>query len=151
MTAMSRQDPGLDRHRIDRMAIGRLTMGPSKMAMNAAVRTPSPPPSATSILIAALHESRRRDAARVIHRYRHLLADGVEGELSAPVPATQPPARARPAMNDGTRMPRTLGVNCLIALVLLGIGVAHVVGVTALLRAAVLHESQNAIHATRGE
>jgi hypothetical protein len=120
--------------------------------MNTFVPVPSPPPLATSALIAALHESRRRDAARVIRRYQHLVADGVEGELSAPVSATEASARARPATNDeGIRKLRTLGANCLIALVLLGFGIAHVIGVTVLLRAAIPHERQTAILAAQGD
>ena len=120
--------------------------------MNTVAPPPSPPPLATSTLIAALHESRRRDAARVIHRYQHLVADGAEGELSAPVSATETSAPAGPATNDERiRTLRTLGANCLIALVLLGFGIAHVIGVTVLLRVAIPHERQSAILATPGD
>jgi hypothetical protein len=109
---------------------------------------PAPLSSATSALMAALHESRRRDTARVMHRYQHLVADG---ELSAPVPAIEA-ARARPATNgEATRTLRRWGANGLIALVLLGIGMAHVAGVTALLRAAVPHEKPAAIVAAQGD
>jgi hypothetical protein len=120
--------------------------------MKTVVPAPSPPPSAASTLIAALHESRRRDAARVIQRYQHLVADGVEGEFSAPVSAIEASARALPAANDeGIRRLRTLGANCLMALVLLGFGTAHVIGVTVLLRTATPHESQAVILAAQGD
>jgi hypothetical protein len=44
-----------------------------------------------------------------------------------------------------------LGANCLMALVLLGFGTAHVIGVTVLLRTATPHESQAVILAAQGD
>jgi hypothetical protein len=104
----------------------------------------APASSSPSALMTVLHESRRRDAARIVRRYRHLVADGVEGELSAPLAATE--ASARPATNDGEiRMFRKLSTNFLMAMVLLGFGVAHVCTVVMIQRAAVPHERHAAI------
>jgi hypothetical protein len=92
----------------------------------------SAPPST---LMSALHESRRRDAARIVHRYRHLVADR---EVSLPLAATE--ASARSATNEGEiRISRKLSADFLVALVLLGFGVAHVWAVVAIQRAAIPH------------
>jgi hypothetical protein len=108
-----------------------------------------PPPSTTSILAAALHRSRRRDAVRIIHRYRHL---AFEGELSPPASATVASARARPTTNDKPiGALRTMREKRLMALVLFGFGIAHVIGATVLLRAAIPHERQTAIPAAQGD
>jgi hypothetical protein len=106
--------------------------------------TVPPASSSPSALMSVLHESRRRDAARIIYRYRHLVAGGAGGELSAPRAARE--ASARPAANDGEiRMFRKLSANFLMALVLLGFGIAHVCTVVMMQRAAIPHERHAAI------
>jgi hypothetical protein len=106
--------------------------------------TLAPASSPPSALMTVLHESRRRDAVRVIHRYRHLVADGVEGELYAPLAVTE--ASARPATNEGEiRMFRKLSPNFLMALVLLGFGITHVCAVVMVQHAAIPHETHAAI------
>jgi len=80
--------------------------------------------------MAAPHESRRREAARVIHRYRHLFVDDLENDLSARAAAADAPERVDPAMGAGGV--RTAGARWLIALILLGFGIAHVIGATVL-------------------
>jgi hypothetical protein len=103
--------------------------------------TVPPASSSPSALMSVLHESRRRDAARIIYRYRHLVAGGAGGELSAAREAS-----ARPAANDGEiRMFRKLSANFLMALVLLGFGIAHVCTVVMMQRAAIPHERHAAI------
>lgn len=62
-----------------------------------------------------------------------------------PAPSSPPLASSTPVAA------RRLGENCLIALVLLGIGVAHVVGVTVLLSAAITNERQVAILVVHGD
>lgn len=105
-----------------------------------------PPASSTpSPLKSALHESRRRDAARVISRYRHLVADGAERELSAPLVATAS-AGAGPAANHGKiRMFGKLNANLVMAAVLVVFGMAHVFGVVMIQRAATPYERHAAM------
>jgi hypothetical protein len=107
--------------------------------------TVAPDSSSPSLLMSALHHSRCHDAARIIHRHRHLVADGESGS-SAPPGAIETSACAPPATNDGEiRMFRKLSPNFMMALVLLGFGVAHVVAVAALQRAAISHEKHAAL------
>ncbi|QDW39660.1 hypothetical protein FFI89_022460 [Bradyrhizobium sp. KBS0727] len=116
------------------------------------MNTPATTPQAKSVLIEALHHSRRRDAARVIHRYGHLIADDVESEWPARLAATDACRCARPAENEQEKEDfRMLRANSLIALVLLGFGIAHVVGTTLLLRGATPHVTQAAIVTNQGD
>jgi hypothetical protein len=116
------------------------------------MNTLSSTPPAKSVLIEALHHSRRRDAARVIHRYRHLIADDVESEWPAQLAATDARRCARPAENEQEKEDfRMLRANGLIGLVLLGFGIAHVVGATLLLRATTPHVTPAAIVANQGD
>lgn len=99
------------------------------------IDTPSFSTPAKSVLIEALHHSRRRDVARVIHRHRHLIAADAESELPVRLAATEASTRAHPAKNQQeTGEPRMSRANGLIALVLLGFGIAHIVGAILLLR-----------------
>ena len=108
--------------------------------------------AAHSGLLAMLHESRRRDAARVIGRHRHLLTGRSEGQLSGPVFAIECSGRTRPAANaEAARARLKLVGKCLIAVLVLAIGVAHLMGATVLMHAAAPHESQAAASASRGD
>jgi hypothetical protein len=118
--------------------------------MSADVPTPSSPSFASSDLVAMLHTSRRRDAARVIHRHRHLLTGRAEGHLSGPAFAMD--AYPDPAMSAAAAQAlRKLGGKCLIAVLVLAIGAAHVVGAAVLMRAATSHDSQAAVPAAQGD
>ena len=44
---------------------------------------PSLAPVGASMIVGALHESRRGQAINVIHRYQHLISDSVEANLGA--------------------------------------------------------------------
>jgi len=56
--------------------------------------------------MAASHESRRREAARVIHRYRHLFVDDLENDLSGRASAADASERGDPAMSAGGQFPK---------------------------------------------
>jgi hypothetical protein len=97
------------------------------------VPTPGPPPLTGSTLMAAPHGSRRREAVRVIHRDRHLFVDDLENDLSARAAAADALERVDPVVSaGGVRKVRTVGTRWLIALILLGFGIAHVIGATVL-------------------
>lgn len=70
------------------------------------VPAPCPPPLTGSTLMAASHESRRREAARVIHRYRHLFVDDLENDLSGRASAADASERGDPAMSAGGQFPK---------------------------------------------
>src|SRR4051812_16868908 len=107
------------------------------------------PPSG---LLAMLHESRRRDAARVISRHRHLLTGRAEGQLSGPVFAIECSARVRPAADPEAALARRKLVGkCLIAVLVLAIGVAHLMGATVLMRAAASQQSKAVVSAFQGD
>lgn len=113
-----------------------------------------------SFLFDALHESRRRQAARVIHLHRHLIeshasrpvgwnaGNTVSGQAAAR--ETIQPVHAAPALARSSLSGR-LAVKFLIALVILGFGILHLVGGTLLDRNAATHHVQNAAIAPRGD
>jgi hypothetical protein len=83
--------------------------------------------------MAAPHGSRRHEAVRVIHRDRHLFVDDLENDLSARASAADALECVDLAMSaGGVRKVRTVGTRWLIALILLGFGIAHVIGATVL-------------------
>jgi hypothetical protein len=107
---------------------------------------------AKSVLIEALHHSRRRDAARVIHRYRHLIAADAESELPVRLAATAASTRAHRAKNQQEKGEfRMLRANGLMVLVLLGFGIAHVVGAILLLRTTNPQARQAAVVTHQGD
>jgi hypothetical protein len=55
---------------------------------------PSPAPVGASTIVSALHESRRRQAINVIHRYQHLISDRVETNPGKPIPSPDENARS---------------------------------------------------------
>jgi hypothetical protein len=105
-----------------------------------------------SRLLVMLHKSRRRDAARVIHRHRHLLTGRADGQLSGPVFEMESYPRAFPAASDeAIRTLRKLVKKVVVAVFLLTIGAAHIVGATVILHAATSHQSQAAVPALQGD
>ncbi|AWO93413.1 MULTISPECIES: hypothetical protein [Bradyrhizobium] len=99
---------------------------------------PAPPrTSVAPTILAALHESRRREAINVVHRYRHLGFDRVEINLCDPTPSPDTKTLARQMLNKrrGKNAGR-LSETQLMVLVLLGFGVVHVIGGVLIARAA---------------
>ncbi|MCK1387764.1 hypothetical protein [Bradyrhizobium sp. 21] len=96
-----------------------------------------PRASVASAIIAALHESRRLQAIKVIHRYRHLGSDRAEISLCDRTPSPDTKARARQMPNNGRdKKMRRLRETHLMILILLGFGVVHVIGAVLMARAA---------------
>lgn len=105
--------------------------------MNTDFPAPSPAPAGASIIVSALHESRRRQAINVIHRYRRLIADRVEANLRKPIPSPDVKMRVRQIQNsERKRNVRRLSETHLIILILIGFGIVHVIGGVLLTRAA---------------
>ena len=90
------------------------------------------------MIVSALHESRRRQAINIIHRYQHLISDRVEANLGKPIPS--PDTRVRQIQNsEGKRNVSRLSETHLIILILIGFGIVHVIGGVLLARAAPEH------------
>lgn len=91
-----------------------------------------PTPSRTcaaSTIVAALHESRRRKAIKVIHRYRHLGPDRVEFDRCESIPSAHAKTQARRIPNsEKGRTVKRLSETHLMILILMGFGVVHVIG-----------------------
>jgi hypothetical protein len=101
---------------------------------------PSPTPVGASMIVSALHESRRRQAINIIHRYQHLISDRVETNLGKLIPAPEAKMRARQIQNsERKRNVRRLSETHLIILILIGFGIVHVIGGVLLARAAPEH------------
>ncbi|UFS76822.1 hypothetical protein LPB73_05355 [Tardiphaga sp. 37S4] len=99
---------------------------------------PSPTPVRASMIVSALHESRRRQAINVIHRYQHLISDRIETNPGKPIPSRD--TRVRQIQNsEGKRNVRRLSETHLIILILIGFGIVHVIGGALLARAAPEH------------
>src|SRR5713226_7235246 len=104
---------------------------------------PSPTPVGASTIIRALHESRRREAIHVIHRYQHLISDRVEVALCEPIPSLDTKTRVRQILNsERDRNVRRLSETHVIILVLLAFGIVHVIGGVLIARAATEHGSR---------
>jgi len=96
-----------------------------------------------STIISALHESRRREAINVIHRYRNLISDRVETNLCGPIPSPDMKTRVRRIPNsERERNVRRLSETHLMILALLGFGIVHVIGGVLIARAATEHGSR---------
>jgi hypothetical protein len=108
--------------------------------MNTDFPVPSPTPVRASTIIRALHESRRREAINVIHRYQHLISDRVETDLCESIPSPDTKTRVRRILNsERERHVRRLSKTHLMILVLLGFGIVHVIGGVLMARAAPEH------------
>jgi hypothetical protein len=108
--------------------------------MNTDFSALSPTPVRASVIIGALHESRRREAMNVIHRYRNLISDRVETDLREPIPSPGTKARFHQILkNERERNVRRLSETHLMILVLLGFGIVHVIGGVLMARATTEH------------
>jgi hypothetical protein len=97
----------------------------------------SPTPVRASTILSALHESRRREAIRVIHRHRNLISDRAEADLCEPIPSPDMKTRVRQILNsERERNVRRLSETHLMILILLGFGIVHVIGGVLMARAA---------------
>ena len=102
----------------------------------------SPAPARASTILSALHESRRREAIKVIHRYQHLISDRVAPHVGEPIPSPDTKTRVRQMPNsERERNVKRLSETHLMILVLLGFGIVHMVGGVLIARAATEHGS----------
>ncbi|SCB50639.1 hypothetical protein GA0061098_1014194 [Bradyrhizobium shewense] len=112
----------------------------------------SPTPVSASTILAALHESRRREAIKVIHRYRNLVPDRVETSLSEPISSPDMETHDRRIANsEREKNMRRLSGTHLMILALIGFGIAHVIGGVLIARAAADHGSRTVDIAAWGD
>jgi hypothetical protein len=105
-----------------------------------------------STLIGALHESRRRQAVQIIRSYPHLGHDDVGRKISEEIAELRIASRVytRPARGEWVGW-SGLGVKSLIAALVLGFGVLHVIGGTLIDHAKAAHAGPSAAVATEGD
>jgi UDP-N-acetylmuramyl pentapeptide phosphotransferase/UDP-N-acetylglucosamine-1-phosphate transferase len=107
--------------------------------------------SVFSALIAALHESRRLEAARIVRSYQHLCEEA-GSEISQKTAAPEMGGRVFTSpVNGGFPGWNRLGVKSLITLVLLGFGILHLIGGALLDHARAAHAVQNAAFTAEGD
>jgi hypothetical protein len=110
--------------------------------MNTDFPVPSPTPVSASTIISALHESRRREAINVIHRYQNLISDRTETNLCEPIASPDTKTRVRQILNsERNRNVKRLSETHLMILILLGFGIVHVISGVLIARAAPEHGS----------
>jgi hypothetical protein len=113
---------------------------------------PSPTPVGESTIISALHESRRREAINVIHRYQNLISERVKTNLCESIPSQDTKTRVRQILNsEKDRNVKRLSETHLMILVLLGFGIVHVIGGVLIARATIEHGSRPVNIATWGD
>lgn len=107
--------------------------------------------SVFSVLIAALHESRRLQAARIIRSYQYL-SEEAGSKISEKTASPEMGDRVfrRPA-NGRFHGWKGLSVKSLITLILLGFGILHLIGGTLLDHARAAHAVQNAAFTAEGD
>lgn len=104
---------------------------------------PSSTPVGKSMIISALHASRRREAINVIHRYQNLISDRVETNICDSISSLDTKTRVRQILNSKKdRNVRRLSETNLIIMVLLGFGIVHVISGILIARAETEHGSR---------
>ena len=105
-----------------------------------------------SVLIGALHESRRRDAVQIIRSYPHLVHEDAGRKISEEIAELRSASRVytRPARGEGVGW-NGLGAKSLITALVLGFGILHVVGGTLIDHAKAAHAGPSAAVAPEGD
>jgi hypothetical protein len=105
-----------------------------------------------SVLIGALHESRRRQAVQIIRSYPHLLHDDAERRISEEIAELKIASRGytRPARGEFVGW-KGLGVKSLITALVLGFGILHVIGGTLIDHARAAHAGPSAAATAQGD
>ncbi|MGC2319019.1 MAG: hypothetical protein WA615_21405 [Bradyrhizobium sp.] len=107
--------------------------------------------SVFSVLIAALHESRRLQAARIIRSYQYLCEEaGSKTSEKTASPEMGDRVFRRPA-NGRFHGWKGLGMKSLTTLILLGFGILHLIGGALLDHARAAHAVQNAAFTAEGD
>ncbi len=105
-----------------------------------------------SVLIGALHESRRRQAVQIIRSYPHLLHEDAGRKISEEIAELKIGNRAytSPAREEFVRW-KGLGAKSLITVLVLGFGILHVIGGTLIDHARAAHAGQSAAVTAQGD
>jgi len=105
-----------------------------------------------SILIGALHDSRRRQAVQIIRSYPHLLHEDAGGKISEEIAELRIASRVytRPARGEFVSL-KGLGAKSLITALVLGFGILHVIGGTLIDHARAAHAGQGAAVTAQGD
>jgi hypothetical protein len=108
--------------------------------------------SVFSIPIAALHKSRRLQAARLIRTYQYLLHEEAGRQISEKIAEPEMESRVytRPARGEFLGW-KGLGAKSLMTLLVLGFGILHVVGGTLLDHARTARSGQSAAVTAQGD
>jgi hypothetical protein len=105
-----------------------------------------------SVLIGALHESRRRQAVQIIRSYPHLLHEDAGRKISEEIAKLKIGNRVytRPAREEFIRW-KGLGAKSLITVLVLGFGILHVIGGALIDHARAAHTGQRAGVTAQGD
>ncbi len=106
-----------------------------------------------SVLIGALHESRRRQAVQIIRSYPHLLHEDTGRKISeeiAELRIATSRVYTRPARGEFVSL-RGLGAKSLITALVLGFCILHVIGGTLIDHARAAHAGQSAAVTAQGD
>jgi hypothetical protein len=105
-----------------------------------------------SVLIGALHESRRRQAVQIIRSYPHLLHEDGGRKISEEIAELKIASRVytRPARGDFVGW-KGLGATSLITALVLGFVILHVIGGTLIGHARAAHVGQSAAVTVQGD
>ena len=105
-----------------------------------------------SVLIGALHESRRRQAVQIIRSYPHLLHEDAGRKISEEIAELRIASQVytRPARGEFVSL-RGLGAKSLITALFLGFCILHVIGGTLIDHARAAHAGQSAAVTAQGD
>ena len=105
-----------------------------------------------SVLIGALHQSRRRHAVQIIRSYPHILHEDAGRKISEEIAELKISSRVytRPARGEFASW-NGLGAKSLITALVLGFGILHVVGGTLIDHARAAHAGPSAAVTAQGD
>ena len=105
-----------------------------------------------SVLIGALHESRRRQAVQIIRSYPHLLHEDAGRKISEEIAELRIASRVYtgPARGEFVSL-KGLGAKSLITALVLGFCILHVIGGTLIDHARAAHAGQGAAVTAQGD
>jgi hypothetical protein len=102
-----------------------------------------------SVLIGALHDSRRRQAVQIIRSYPHLAHEDAGIEIFEKIPE---PSRLYTSLARGEFIGwKGLGAKSLVTALVLGFGILHVIGGTLIDHARASHAGPSAAVTTQGD
>ena len=105
-----------------------------------------------SVLIGALHESRRRQAVQIIRSYPHLLREDAGRKISEEIAELRIASRVYTGPARGAFVSlKGLGAKSLITALVLGFCILHVIGGTLIDHARAAHAGQSAAVTAQGD